>query len=87
MVQFTNLNKRTNLRDERTVNTDKRREKVDGGFLGPYPTKPNRFSASESQFFKAFKNNPDQKGFYEDRMFLDEDAANRQEFLNILSSR
>ena len=84
MVKIVNLNKKTDYRDE-AFNKDPNREKVFGGFTGPNPTFSNRFDPNENQFFRAYKSNPEQEGFYTGRMFLNEDADQRRENINLLS--
>ena len=84
MVKIVNLNKKTDYRDE-AFNKDPNREKVFGGFTGPNPAFSNRFDPNENQFFRAFKSNPEQEGFYTGKMFLNEDADQRKEFIDILS--
>jgi len=68
MVRITDLNKRTDNREE-TVNAN---PNPDGRLTGPNPRPSNPFSPNMWQ--QSFKNNPPNEGFYMKDMFLDSEA-------------
>jgi len=79
MVRITNLNQRTDNRDENVRSNPN----PSGGLTGPNPTQSNPFAPNMWQ--QSFKNNPPNEGFYTKDMFLDSEADYTERQLSMLS--